>query len=309
VIPPPRSSLPRLGLLGLVATCLATQRPVQAAADQEEDLVVGFTAAHFVDINRADALAAMKVWIETVIGSRGFPLKARTVVYDGVASLTAALESGTPDLVILLTPEYVALRDRKFLDPQFVSVRGMSIGESYLVVSKKDSGLGSLADLRGRRLVAKIGARMSMAEYWLEHCLAEAGQPALRDVCEAVEQEKNVSRTVLPVFFGKVDACLVSTNGFALMCELNPQLRRRLAPVAVSPCLVPSVTCLRTEYKSKYRADVVEALGELHEEPRGQQILSLFGVDRLVPFDSKCLDTATVLLAGGRAGCPSDVAP
>jgi phosphonate transport system substrate-binding protein len=155
----------------------------------------------------------------------------------------------------------------------------------------------------------KVGARMSLAEPWLEGELSSLGLPRLKALFGHVAREKKLSRALLPVFFGKADACLVTRHDYDLMCELNPQIQRTLKPLAVSRVLVPSVTCLRRGYNSAHRTDIIDALGKLHEEPKGQQILSLFGVDRLVPFEEHFLDTAMKLVgydrvAGTDGGTP-----
>ena len=137
---------------------------------------------------------------------------------------------------------------------------------------------------------------MSLAEPWIDRALANAGLPEAGVLFGDVTHEMNVSRAVLPVFFRKADACLVTRNSFEMMCELNPQIRRRLELLATSACLVPSITCLRAGYDSTYRPRIVEALGDLHKEPKGEQILSLFRVDRLVPFEPHFMDSAIDLL-------------
>jgi phosphonate transport system substrate-binding protein len=285
-----------LALAVIITAALPAGRAACAESGTSDTLVVGFTAAHFSDINRSDAVAAMRVWIETVIETRGLGIGAEAVIYNDVESLMAALQSGTPDLMILLTPEFFSLELREYLDPRYVSVRGPGVGEYYLLVVQKDVALKSASDLEGRTLIIKEGARMSLAEEWFQRFLTDSGLPGPGNLFENVKHEVSLSRTILPVFFGKADACLVTRNGFEMMCELNPQLRQRLVPLATSPRLVPSVTCLRNGFDTSIRDEVVDALGALHEDPKGQQILSIFGVDRLVPFEPQYLTPVCDLL-------------
>jgi hypothetical protein len=107
------------------------------------------------------------------------------------------------------------------------------------------------------------------------------------------------SAAVLPVFFGKKQACVVDESGFDVMTELNPQVGKGLQTVAVSEPLVDGVLCLNSSGWSSetYKQDVIKALGELHLEPAGQQILTLFKTDQLIPFQEKYLETARNLWA------------
>ncbi|MCL4813904.1 MAG: PhnD/SsuA/transferrin family substrate-binding protein [Vicinamibacteraceae bacterium] len=105
------------------------------------------------------------------------------------------------------------------------------------------------------------------------------------------------ARAVLPVFFGQQDACLTTQYGFELMVELNPQLGTGLTVVASSPPMVHSVVVFDRRFSPANRDKVVTSLLALHESPRGQQVLSLFGLDRLVEGTPADLATALELLA------------
>ena len=98
---------------------------------------------------------------------------------------------------------------------------------------------------------------------------------------------------VLPVFFGKKPACVVDDGSFDLMKELNPQVGQILQVVAISDTLADVVVCLREEHWSsdKLKADTITALNELHMDPAGKQICTLFKIDRMVPFQDSQLDT------------------
>jgi len=69
------------------------------------------------------------------------------------------------------------------------------------------------------------------------------------------------------------------------MKELNPQVGRDLQVVAVSDSLADIVLCLNNRgwTTEKSKADTMTALRELHLEPAGQQILTLFKIDQLIP--------------------------
>jgi phosphonate transport system substrate-binding protein len=91
---------------------------------------------------------------------------------------------------------------------------------------------------------------------------------------------------VLPVFFGVKPACIVDRLAFETMMEMNPQVGSQLVKVVVSEPYLDSITFMtRHGYVSeRARRDLINALAELHQEPAGRQILTLFKVDQLVPF-------------------------
>lgn len=88
---------------------------------------------------------------------------------------------------------------------------------------------------------------------------------------------------VLPVYFGQSDLCLVTKKGFDTTVELNPQVGRRLTVIAHSPILISEVTCFQRTFTGSYRNETVSAYLEAHLHPEGQQTLTLFQVEQVVP--------------------------
>jgi len=72
-----------------------------------------------------------------------------------------------------------------------------------------------------------------------------------------------------------------------------------LEAVAVSDTLADVVVCLREDdwKPEQFKSDTLQSLTELHLDPIGQQICTLFKVDRMVPFQETQLDTIRKLRA------------
>jgi len=139
---------------------------------------------------------------------------------------------------------------------------------------------------------------MCLALPWLETMLDTEGLGVGTDFWDTITSVKKLSRVVLPVFFGKADACLVTRRGFDLLAELNPQVGDRLRAIAVSPEVVPVVMFFRTDYAPPSKDSLLDALSRLHETPAGQQVLTVFQIDRLEEYPTLCLDSARQLMAG-----------
>jgi hypothetical protein len=63
--------------------------------------------------------------------------------------------------------------------------------------------------------------------------------------------------------------------------------------VAASDSLADVVICLRNDgwRSEKDKLDTIQAMNELHERPSGQQVCTLFKIDRMVPFQESQLET------------------
>ena len=272
----------------------AEQRPALKSAV----LNVGFTQAAFLHMNRNDVEAAFKVLALTVGRNRGYDLRSENQVIEGAAAFERALESGQINMAVFDTWTYISKDFGPFVTPFFVgAVPGGEIGNRFVVLTRKDSGLNSLASLRDKEFAELEVASATMGHFWLETVLLREQLGTHKTFFRRTESVGKASAAVLPVFFGKKHACLVNMTGFKVMDELNPQVGNRLQIVATSPPLVDAVICLNHSgwTSDKFKEDLIEALAELHLKPEGQQILTLFKADRLIRFEDKFLDTAREL--------------
>lgn len=101
---------------------------------------------------------------------------------------------------------------------------------------------------------------------------------------------------MLPVFFGQADACLLSSYSYQLMVELNPQIGKELTVLAMSPPLVHAIIAFDRRFDAEQRNKVYQAMLSLQESPKGQQVLSLFGLERLIPGTPAELTASLALL-------------
>ncbi len=248
---------------------------------------VGFTESSFARVNQNDAEAAFKVFIKTVGGKRGYTLDAQVTTFDDLDVFQNRIRSGPLHLAVISTWDYLSMDIGKAMDPMFVTEdQGRTLRE-YVLLTRRGAGVDSMAALRGRKMVALQTTGARLGAYWLESLLIDEGLGSVEDFFGSLDRVTQPNQAVLPVFFGKADACVVRRSGFALMKELNPQIGRKLQEVAVSaPLLDSALLVARSGWEApEHRTDSIEALAELHEEPVGQQVLTLFKVDRLRAFE------------------------
>lgn len=266
---------------------------------KRESLRIGFTMNAFRGANRNDVEASFKAFVETLGRRRGYLITSEVEIFEELNAFAARIRSGAINLAIVDTWNYQVMNVYDQLTPFYVSMGKSGVGRRYLLLSRRGSGFDQLSNLRGKRIMHYSAANANLGGYWLETLLLDQhlGTPA--DFFEEVQTVAKPSLAVLPVYFGKCSACLVDEPGFEVMQELNPQVGKQLQVITRSEPLVNSVICLsKTGWNSPaYQQDIVRALGELHLEPAGQQILTLFKSTQLAPFDEKYLSTIKALKA------------
>lgn len=268
----------------LVVAGLACSAPAgligEGGAAQKLD--IGYSAAMLAHVNEADALAAIKTWVEMVKEAWNSSVPSTTAIYSGTDKMKEALLAGRLDLVSVPIDEFFLLRQDVQLDHFLLgSYQGKTTVKNLLLVHRK-SGIESLEALRGKNLVVSAADRLGMCELWLDTLLLEQGKESLTDYFSNITVKPKSSSAVHAVFFRTADACLVTKRNFDLITELNPQIGRDLVAIEVSPELVPAVVCMRASYDTASKQDLSKALLSLHETIRGQNMLGFFNSDKMV---------------------------
>jgi len=288
----------------LAAVLLGCSLNAGAAPGVAQDLVpvtmnVGFSAPGFLQTSRNDIEATFKVLAETIGRRRGFQVKVTTRFFADSTTFFDAIEAGEINFAVLDSLAYVADRRQGKMSAVFMAARAGTPGRRYLLLVRRDSGLHSLADLRGKTIVELQTTNLSVGHTWLSSLLLAQGVGAPEEYFGSMEYVVKPSAAVLPVFFGRRDACLADDLSFKLMTEMNPQVGAQLQSVEISVPLVGAILCASESNWSsaEFRPVLLKALEELHLDPAGQQVLTLFRIDQLVPFRPADLDTARELWA------------
>ncbi|NTW36129.1 MAG: phosphate/phosphite/phosphonate ABC transporter substrate-binding protein, partial [Syntrophobacteraceae bacterium] len=220
------------GLLALLFVCIAAS--LSAAGNPDELTTVrrlfrlAFSPGMFTEVKIDDARAAMKVWFLTIARERGVAIDPEPVIYGSLEEVLRGLQSAFVEGFGGTAEECWRLSKEVKLDRMVVSINGGRMTEEYLILVHRDSGMEGVADLRGRSLLVLQNPRMSLATVWLDTLLAQNGLETTPEFCSRVTIVNKLSQVVLPVFFRKSDACVVTRRGFQTMSELNPQVGKQL---------------------------------------------------------------------------------
>ncbi|WP_158269658.1 PhnD/SsuA/transferrin family substrate-binding protein [Desulfonatronum sp. SC1] len=279
-------------LLVMYAAGWSHAEPELVRSDQVVRL--GISSRTFPATNRNDALAAMRVWVDTVIKERELRESVEVALYDSVEELRSAYEQGRVDAVSLTTEEIMLLGVR----PDYVYIPNQDHGfhVRYVLLVRRDGAVADVADLTGHELVVADHQRMVFAGFWLESLLADVdGNRTGRRLVDQARVAKP-SKAILRVFFQQAQAALVTLEAFELACELNPQLRDELKVLRESPPLVTALFLFRPDWHGVTRERLEEAVLNLHATPGGQQVLTVFQSSRMEKQPGSVLDSTRSFL-------------
>lgn len=257
---------------------------------------IGFSSSMFSDINENDAKAAVKVWARMIAKARNVPANPTPIIFKNEDELLRFLQEKKVDAVAVVMTEFARLHRKVSLAPIFLTSNSGVATERYILLVHRDSAMKNLAHLRGRSLLFQKNPRNALAPLWMDTLLTKQGYPVASQFARSISHNTKLSNVILPVFFRRADACVVTRSGFNTMSVLNPQLGRQLTVLAESPDIVPAVLTFRADYNPPFKEQLITGINELKETPAGQQVLIIFHSDDIAQHPWTSLNAALKLI-------------
>lgn len=277
---------------------------VAAAENQERNaqLEFGFTNHTFYGVNESDAQGAFKIFVGSLGKTRGYQLDVKTHIFDDISEFGSYINSRKLQLIAIPAWDFMSLDIDAIMEPLFVSKVNGRVKKDYLLLVRRDSEFHELESLRSKSINIMRSTGIRLSQIWIDELLNEKGLELSDQFFQTKKEIEKVALAILPVFFGKIDACIVNRAGFEMMTELNPQIGKNLRILASSVSYLESIICVsRSDWEDpSYRQDAILALEQLHNEVEGKQILTLFRIDQLAPYEPSYLETLRELRDGDR---------
>lgn len=267
------------------------------AAEEIYPITFGFSQSILgANINANDATAAVKTWTRSLTETAAIPADPRPIVFDNLRLMYQAFEEETAEVFFITLPELYPVLNGVDDKVMLIPVTNGTTTEQYLLLANKSLGITAPKQLEGKDLIIFLNSRTSLAPYWLGISMAESETHLHKDFFTRVTKVSKLNDAVLPVFFNKAAACLVSKNGFETLAELNPQIAKQLDIILQSPEYVPSGLFFRKGYESPIKDRIISDLDEWLVSSSGKQLLTIFQLDNLAIENSSSLKSSLELL-------------
>lgn len=246
---------------------------------------IGFSIHTLGEVNQNDAIAAVQLWTQGLANQNNIPVNPEPVIFSSLAEMKLALQDRLIDCINATTPEFVDIENEIDTNYMIAGVKQNSIFEEYIVLTRKSDGFTKIEDLQNKSIIKLNTSRTSLAPIWLE---TELYKKKLREenlFFGKITEANTLTAAVLPVFFHKADACLVTKSGFETMAELNPQLSQQLKIILQSDPYIPMLFAFRAHYNPPFKDQILNHLENWHNSVGGRQILTIFQTDSIVKLD------------------------
>lgn len=248
----------------------------------------------FGTVNSRDAIASMRIWTDQLGKSKNFQLDAKVEIARSVGQMRQSLTDHAVDVLILDTTEYLVLSDARLVEAMLVGTnRGQLLAFPYLLLTKEGPEARQLDGLRGKRIMVASRTKTNLGLIWLETLLAESRLGRAAGFFGSVEIGYRASACILPLFFGKIDACVVDAGNWESMSELNPQLGR-LRVMARSEALLEGLVAMPIQ-PHPYQSELIESILNLHKTAAGAQLDLIFKTGALTRVGREPFEPVRVL--------------
>jgi hypothetical protein len=253
----------------------------------------------FSDVDLNDARAAIKVLLDQIVRnyhySDGYNLKAK--IYGQCSDVTESMKNDSLAVLAVGTYDYLTFGNKIGLDPIFVPSTKGDIFEQYSILTRKVSNFTNIKDLKGVKIGLLSSKNHMASRLWLDILLAKNNIPDKSKFFNKVNNSEKESQLILDLFFGHLDACIVSTASLTLMKELNPQVGEKLISIQNSPKYLWGLTCFTKIFTSEKDRDMFsKSAMQVNELNAGRQLFSLAKINKLEPFKFEYLNTYKDLL-------------
>jgi ABC-type phosphate/phosphonate transport system substrate-binding protein len=290
-------------LLFFIMTFLAPAWAGEAdkrASERERPMVVAFTPQAFFNVDPRDAIGAARVWINNADRKLGNNPETTVMYLTTQSEVERALDRNEVDILVSIADEFINLRDKFGLLPVLATDYGKNFYDELLLLVRADSGISRTDQLRGKSLRIEGGQKGTIPMRWLKSLLEERTSSSPREFFGNISEFPKASQIITPVFFGQADSCIASLTSFEIMSELNPQLAKKLKTLEKSPGFATGIISIRKGIQNRRRDALVEALRNMDDDTKGRQVLTIFRINRLVPFRAEHMSSVEKLFKGQR---------
>lgn len=262
----------------------------------KKNIMLVFSLNAFHNIKIEDAQATAQILANHIKKAFNSEYNFEVITLDGVSEIEKKAKSNF-DCIILTTEDYFALNKKLPLEAFATNYSDGSVGYKYYLIVNKNSNITDISQLKNETLYILAGKGQTAPTLWLGQLLKEKKLPEQKNFFKEIIIDYKATNVLLPVFFNKAKACIVTEASLNLLSELNPAIKNNIKILGSSSNILLGVCCLNSSKKDSRVYNVLkDIIPNLHDDVYGSQLLKLFNADKLVPYKEEYLQNYFNLL-------------
>lgn len=271
----------------------------QTPEDNVGNFQVAFSTNVFKGVYLNDAIAGANVLTEALINeySRTKYKVVPPATFSSMEELENLIKLQEVEVFIMHSTELLRLKNPNLIVPICVAIRDGSPYDIFYLLINKQSGYTKIDDLKDGRILIGSPFEADIPVLWLDNLLRERKLGKKEAHFSSIEYFEKALPSILPVFFGKAEACVVTKSLFETVTELNPQLKKALIPIEISQPISIGIIAIRESISNpELKEDIKKAFINMHKHANGRQYLHIFRSQRIGEFKEEHLSSTYDIL-------------
>lgn len=249
-----------------------------------------FSANLFQNSKPEDVEAATRIMVSKLKSKSNLEEDVEIVVCNSEEEIIKNLNEEF-DFIYLSPVETMRFKDKYKLEPTLVTMTKQSYGDIFYLITNKKDNKKDIKSLKDGIIYILSKTQGQTPSIWLDKILRDKKLPNKEKFFKKIIYDFKSTNVVLPVFFKKASAAIVTSAAFELLCELNPQIKKEAEVIQTSKPILSGIFCFDLKNKNEKRKKfVADYLIGLHTDSYGKQITELYMVDKIVLFKESYWD-------------------
>lgn len=281
-------------LLLVVAIVISISLIGDVQAQAKKKIVCGIILTH-IAVSPTAILEGCKPFAKYV--SDRLNVDFQVEIVPDVEYMLNGLKNNTIQMGYVSNLDYVKIKKSRAVTPFAKVVKGGTSTYNAILLVRKDSGINSLGDLKGKKFA--YSSKNSSHGYLYPYLLIKnAFHIPLEKFFGSIITTKKDPDGILSVLYRRADAVSASSQTYAILAELMPRLKRELKVLSTSQPLVhgPMFYDERNVPDAKTREDIKREVLNMSKGTEGKQILLLFKIGGFTQANDSDYNTLRTLL-------------
>ncbi len=242
-----------------------------------------------VELKKSEKQIAVDVWNEWLAQNGNYNLS--TTVVSTMKDFLKRIKHEKVDLALLdgsnFIKYYPELKSELKGDVWAVQ-RAVNAYEEFVVLTRAGGKATDLSKLEGTTL--SLYSEYKLLKMYLDYLVMKTARTSTDNYFKVVRKAKTESNSILDVFFGYSDVCLVAKHVLDNAIEMNPAIRDKVKIIHRSgEIFTPAIYFALDGASEMTQTRFNDAVFKLHNTIRGQQLMDLIGIHAINKIQQKKL--------------------
>ena len=163
-----------------------------------------------------------------------------------------------------------------------------------VLVTRKQDNFKSIKDLKNK--IISYTNSSDIVRLFIDTTILRHVNIPAENYVGSIELKNSGSAALIALFFNQVDVAVVYDDEYELAKELNPQVANETKVLAESDEIVTAILGVKGDVAEQRKDLFVNQLIDVHERPKGENLMDLLGASRFIRLDVKDLSSVDKML-------------